>query len=293
MIKNYLKVAWRNLVRNKAHTFINIAGLSVGLACSLLILLWVQNELNVDAFHKNSGQLFTIYDKFYSAHKPIGTYNTSGVLAAVLKKNIPEIEYATGFGFNGDHVFRAGDKVLKLEGNSADADFFKMFSYPLLQGNAQSALNTPASLAISRKMAENFFGSPQNAMAKTIRYDNKRDFTITAVFENLSASSSQKFDFLTNWDAFYQENPWAREMSNIGPGTYIQLRADADPALTRTKIMHYLDKFNKGPRTSESATLGLQRYDEVYLHGNFVDGNLEGGRIGYVNLFSIVAIFFC
>jgi putative ABC transport system permease protein len=291
VIKNYLKVAWRNLVRNKAHTFINIAGLSVGLACSLLILLWVQNELNVDAFHKNSGRLFTIYDKFYSAHKPIGTYNTSGVLAAVLKKNIPEIEYATGFGFNGDHVFRAGDKVLKLEGNSADADFFKMFSYTLLQGKAQSALNTPASLAISRKMAENFFGSPQNALGKTIRYDNKRNFTITAVFENLSASSSQKFDFLTNWDAFYQENPWARDMGNIGPGTYIQLRADADPALTQTKIMHYLDKFNKGPRTSESATLGLQRFDEVYLHGNFVDGNLEGGRIGYVNLFSIVAIF--
>jgi putative ABC transport system permease protein len=291
MIKNYLKVAWRNLVRNKAHTLINIAGLSVGLACSLLILLWVQSELSVDAFHKNGPRLFTVYDRFYSGHKPIATYNTSGPLAAELKKDIPEIEYASGFGFNGQHVFKVGDKILKLEGNSADADFFKMFSYQLLQGNARSALNTPSAIAVSRKMAEDFFGSPQNAIGKTIRYDNKKDFTITAVFENLAANSSQKFDFLTNWDAFYQENPWAREMSNIGPGTYFQLRADANPALVEAKLSHYMDKFNKEPRNSESAILGLQRFDKVYLHGNFADGKPEGGRIGYVNLFSIVAIF--
>src|ERR1700712_1099790 len=135
MIRNYLKVAWRNLVRNKAHSFINIAGLSVGLACSLLILLWVQSELNIDAFHKNSDRLYTVYDRFYSAHKPIATYNTSGILASQLKKDFPEVEYATGFGFGGQHIMRAGNKIIKMEGNSADADFFKMFSYPLLQGS--------------------------------------------------------------------------------------------------------------------------------------------------------------
>ncbi|HEY4325876.1 MAG TPA: ABC transporter permease [Mucilaginibacter sp.] len=291
MIKNYLKVAWRNLVRNKAHTFINIAGLSIGLACSLLILLWVQNELGIDAFHKNVPNLFSVYDRFYSGHKPTATYNTSGPLAAELKRNIPDIEYATGFGFNDQHVFRVGGKVLKLEGNSADADFFKMFSYKLLQGNAATALSTPAALAVSKKMAEDFFGSAQNAIGKTIRYDNKRDFTISAVFENLSANSSQKFDFLTNWDAFYQENPWAREMGNLGPGTFIQLRADANPQAVEAKLVHYLDKFNTTPRNSESATLGMQRFDKVYLHSNFVNGQLEGGRIGYVNLFSIVAVF--
>jgi putative ABC transport system permease protein len=290
MIKNYLKVAWRNLVRNKAHTFINIAGLSVGLACSLLILLWVQNELGIDSFHKNKDRLFTIYDKFYSDHKPIATYNTSGSLPADLKKNIPEIEYATGFGFGGLHLFKSGNKILKLDGNSADADFFKMFSYTILQGNAQSALSSPSDIAVSRKMAEDFFGSPQNAIGKTVRYDNRKDFIISAVFENLPANSSQKFDFIKNWEAFFQENPWARN-EGLGPGTYIQLRADASPALVEKKLTHYLDKYSKVPPTSESVTLGMQRFDEVYLHGNFVDGKLEGGRIGYVNLFSIVATF--
>lgn len=291
MIKNYLKVAFRNLVRNKAHTFINMAGLSVGLACSLLILLWVQSELDVDAFHKNGSRLYKVYDEFYSDHKPILTYNNSGPLAAQLKKDIPEIEYSSGFGFNGGHVFRVGDKVLKMQGSSADKDFFKMFSYPLMQGSVQSALGTPADLAISRKMAENFFGSAQNAIGKTIRYDNKKDFTISAVFENLPANASQKFDFLTNWEAFYQDNPWAREMGNLGPGTYIQLRADANPDLVKAKLKHYLDKFNRNPPDAYSAKLGIQRFDKVYLHGNFVDEQPEGGRIGYVNLFSIVAVF--
>ncbi len=290
MIKNYLKVAWRNLVRNKAHTFINIAGLSVGLACSLLILLWVQNELGIDSFHKNKDRLFAVYDKFYSDHKPIATYNTSGSLPADLKRNIPEIEYATGFGFGGQHLFKSGNKILKLEGNSADADFFKMFSYPILQGNAQSALSLPSDIAVSRKMAEDFFGCPQNAIGKTVRYDNSKDFIISAVFENLPVNSSQKFDFIKNWEAFFQENPWARN-EGLGPGTYIQLRADANPALVEKKLTHYLDKYSKEPPTSESVTLGMQRFNEVYLHGNFVDGKLEGGRIGYVNLFSIVATF--
>src|ERR1700712_1468917 len=98
MIRNYLKVAWRNLVRNKAHSFINIAGLSVGLACSLLILLWVQNELGVDAFHKNNSRLFTVYQKFDVDHKAVGGYGTSGILDTLIKKDIPEVEFATGFG---------------------------------------------------------------------------------------------------------------------------------------------------------------------------------------------------
>src|SRR5271165_1328744 len=102
-----------------------------------------------------------------------------------MKKFIPEIEYSTNYGFNSDNTFRVGNKILKIKGNAADSDFFKMFSFPLLEGNAKNALNTPVSIAISRKMAGDFFGSPQAAMGKTIRYENKKDFTVTAVFEDL------------------------------------------------------------------------------------------------------------
>src|SRR5580698_5685073 len=94
MIRNYLKVAWRNMLRNKAHTFINIAGLSVGLACSLLILLWVQNELSIDAYHSNGDRLYQVFEREYYDHKVDGNYDTAPMLAAELKKKIPEIEYA-------------------------------------------------------------------------------------------------------------------------------------------------------------------------------------------------------
>src|SRR6202012_485552 len=169
MIRNYLKVAWRNLLKNKAHTFINVAGLSVGLACSLLILLWVQNELSVDAYHVNGDRLYKVYEREYYDHKIDGNYDTPAPMAEELKKVIPEIQYATSMqDGNDDHTFRAGNKTIKLSGMFAGADLFKMFSFPLLEGTPHDALNSPLSLAISQKMANMFFGNPEAAMGKTI-----------------------------------------------------------------------------------------------------------------------------
>ncbi|MGZ3874827.1 MAG: ABC transporter permease [Mucilaginibacter sp.] len=292
MIKNYIKVAWRNLVRNKAHTFINMAGLSVGLACSLLILLWVQNEQQVDAFHKNGAHLYSVYERQYFDHKVTAQYYTPGVLAAEMKRVIPEVAYATNAVFYEQHTFKAGDKVLKIKGGSADADFFKMFSFPLVAGNEQNALNTASGIALSERMAGDFFGSSRQAMGKTIRVDNRKDFVITAVFKDVGSNSSINFDYLINWASFLQDNPWAKEWGNNTPYTYIQLRSDANAAVVDKKITHFLenlDKYEKkGTFTQE---LGLQRFDEVYLHGNFTNGKIDGGRIGYVHLFSMVAVF--
>ena len=282
MIRNYLKVAWRNLVRNKAHTFINIAGLSVGLACSLLILLWVQNELSVDAFHANGSRLYAVVERQYYDNKVVGQYSVPGVLANEMKKVIPEVEYATNFGFNNDNTFRVGDKILKLNGSAADSDFFKMFSFPLLEGNAKTALKTPVSIAISRKMAEDFFHSPHDAIGKTIRYENKKDFTVTAVFEDLPKNSSLKFEFLINWDNFLKENSWATQWGNNGPIAYIQLRADANPILVDKKITRFLDKLNKEQSKAFREELGLQKFSAVYLHSHFdSNGTPDGGRVEY------------
>ncbi|HJP64654.1 MAG TPA: ABC transporter permease, partial [Mucilaginibacter sp.] len=294
MIRNYLKVAWRNLSKNKAHTFINIAGLSVGLVCSILILLWVQNELSVDAFHKNASRLYSVYERQYGDNRIRGGWNTPGVTADEMKKVVPGVELATPFAFNEPHVFSIGEKKLKLTGNSAGADFFRMFSYPILAGTAQSALSSPESISISRSMAEQFFGSPQAALGKTIRYDNADNLKITAVFENLPNNVSEKFDFLTNWDVFTKANSWSKEWGNNGPLTFLLLRPDADAAAIDKKIVHFLDTYTKVDRKTSKfyIDLGLQKYSDTYLHGNFNEkGRIDGGRIEYVKLFSIVAIF--
>ncbi|MFB9844172.1 ABC transporter permease [Mucilaginibacter ginsenosidivorans] len=294
MIKNYLKVAWRNLSKNKTHTFINIAGLSVGLVCSILILLWVQNELAMDSFHKNSSRLYSVYASQYYDHKAHGTYNTPGPAAEEMKKVIPEIEYASPYAFTNPATFQAGDKILKMNGNSAGPDYFKMFSYPLIEGNAQNALKGPVAIAISRKMAVAFYGSPAAAINKTIRYNNDKSLTVTAVFEDMGANVSEKVDFITNWKVFTDDNSWALEWGNNGPSAYIMLRPDANAALVEKKITRFLDKYNNLDRKTATfiIDLALQPYSEKYLHGNFDDqGRIDGGRIAYVRLFSIVAVF--
>lgn len=292
MIKNYLKVAWRNLVRNKAHTFINMAGLSVGLACSLMILLWVQNELNMDAFHKNGKSLYQVYEQQHFDNKVNGQYYTPGVLAAELKRVLPEVQYAMNAEFYDEHTFKVGDKIIKLSGGSADADFFKMFSYPLIQGNAENALHAVSDIAISKKMAEDFFGSAQSAMGKTVRLDNRKDFIVSSVFENVGANSSLKFDYLINWLSYLEDNPWAKQWGNNTPYTYIQLRPDANADLVDQKVRHLLEKLDADEKPGTfTQELALQKFDEVYLHSNFKEGKIDGGRIEYVHLFSIVAVF--
>jgi putative ABC transport system permease protein len=293
MIRNYIKIAWRNLWNNKVFSITNIFGLALGLACSLLILLWVQSELSMDASNANTDKLYTLYRRVYADHQVRADYNTPGVLSAQIKKDLPDdVQYATSMAWSDWKTFQVGDKIIKVEGTFASDDYFKTFSYPLLQGTAATALNTPASIAISKSMAASFFGSPQAAIGKSIRYENKRDFTITAVFDDLPKTSSRQFKFLINWYQFLSENSWAKTWDSNGPTTFIMLNKNTNAAAFDKKLTHYLDNYDtdqkKGVFTEE---LTMQRFDEGYLHGNFENGKISGGRIEYVHMFSIVAVF--
>jgi len=291
MFKNYLLTALRNFWRNKTFSAINTLGMALGMAFCLLILLWVQDEKSVDAFHANSKQLYALYEKQYYDNKTEAHYSTPGVLADELKKIIPEIVYATAYAWTNNTTFSAGDKILKEKGNNAGEDFFSMFSYPLLEGSAATALNSPVSIAVSRKMAEYFFGNPSTAMGKTIRCENKTDYKISAVFENLSNKVSDKFDYIINWSSFLESNSWAKEWGNNGPSTFVMLRKDADPILVGKKIIHFIDKYNNEQAAGFKLELYMQRFGEKYLNSNFKNGQPHGGRIEYVRLFSITAMF--
>lgn len=290
MIKNNLKVAWRNFTRGGSHTIINVAGLAVGLACSLLIMLWVQDERSVDGFHANGKQLYQVYERQKNNGKIDANYYTQGLLADELKKRVPEVQYASGLEQNHPFTFEAGNKVIKMDGSYAGTDFFRMFSYPLLQGTAETALNTPDGIAISRKMAEDFFGSADKAMGKPIRYENRISLHVTAVFENIPANSSQQFDFLRSWKAFLAENAWANNWGSASPATLVQLRADADPVKVGEKIKGFINLYRKQTNDAHTEII-LQPYTEKYLHSTFKNGKADGGRIEYVRLFSFVAIF--
>ncbi len=259
MIKNYLLVALRNLRRNKVFSFINILGLALGMACSLLILLWVNDERNMDRFNKNTEQLYSVYERQYYDSKIDAFHATPGILADEMKRVLPEVQYASGLAWEDLSTFQAGDKIMKESGNHAGADFFKMFSYKLLAGNAANSLNSPVSIAISRKMANDFFRSPQAAIGKTIRYANQKDFTVKAVFENVPENASEKFDYIINWQSFLDEQPWAKEWGNNGPRTLLMLCAGTDPVTFEKKIVHFLDNYNKEQSKGFRIQLGIQR----------------------------------
>ena len=294
MLKNYLKTAWRNIIRSKGFSAINITGLALGLTCSLIIMLWVNDEKSVDGFHKNGKNLYQVYERNYFDGKVDAVYNTQGLLAEELKRVVSEVQYASGFESvsapGSGSTFEVDDKTAKMNGMFAGEDFFKMFSYHLLQGSAVNALNEPNGIAISKNMATYFFKNADDAIGKTIRFENEEELKVTAVFDNISSNSSQQFDFLRTWTDFVKQNNWANNWGSTDPQTFIQLKPGANATIVQSKIKNFIYKYQEKNK-SFVTELVLQPYSERYLHSNFKDGYLDGGRIEYVNLFSIIAVF--
>ncbi|MGA0557897.1 ABC transporter permease [Larkinella sp. VNQ87] len=291
MIRNYLTVAWRNLISNKAFTIINILGLALGMAASLLIFLWIRDELSIGTQYKNGAHLYRIMEREYTDGKVVADDDTPGLLADELKKQFPEVVHAAGFSWQEGHVLSVGTKVMRHTGGFAGADWFSIYSIPLLAGAPATALDAPNSLAISRKLAGLYFGSPQKALGQPIRFDNQTDYQVTAVFENLPATSPDHYDFLLSWPAFLAREPWLKEWTNGGPATRIQLRPDADVAQVDAKLKWFLKGRNTDFGPTFYINLFLHAEKDAYLYSNFKEGYLDGGRIEYVQLLGIVAVF--
>lgn len=290
MYKNYLTTAWRNLKRNKIFSFINILGLSLGITCSLFIYLWVQDERSYDGFHAHGDQLYQVIvntrDKDGSISNSMDA--TPGLLAEELKKQIPEIEHTAMVVWENEQLFTANQKIGKEKGRYASPDFFEMFSFPLLQGNAKTALASPDNIVISEKLARNYFGT-QNPLGKTVRIDNKRDYIVSGIVANTPENSSIRFDFMLPIQHCFEDNQWmVSGWGHYGPPTYVMLRPDATAEIINAKIKNFLTRQDK---SVDDKLLMLQPYKNMYLYSRFTKGIADGGKIEYVRLFSIVAIF--
>lgn len=289
MLLNHFKIAWRNLLRNRSFSLINIIGLALGLACSLLIMLWIKSETAVDRFHNNGKYLYQVYARNHNDGKVEGAYYLQGLLADELKKSFPEIEYASGFEQPFEFNFIANQKPAKMKGTFASEDFFRMFSFPMLQGDPKSALSNPESIVISKKMAEYFYGSAEKAIGKNLEFDKRQDLLITGVYD-IPSSSSLQFDYLRSWKAFIAENAWVNNWNSTSPAVFVQLKSTADLQQTENKIRDFVHRYTT--KTKDVYTeLALQPFGERYLYNNFKDGYPNGGRIEYVRLFRIVALF--
>jgi ABC-type antimicrobial peptide transport system permease subunit len=284
MLKYYFLIALRNVIRYKAFTAINILGLSIGLACSILIYIWVKDELSFDRYHKNAENIYRVYEKqYYSGGETFLAFATPEPLAKALKQDIPEIINATRLNLFWETLLvRYGDKVFnETRGYAADQEALEMFTYPFIYGDQSVALKDPYSIVLTRSMVEKYFGN-ENPVGKSLNINNKYELTITGVMEDVPLNSHVRWEFLVPfefmlevWD--YPEGLWSSNTFR----TYIQLSPGTSKEVVEKKIINFIQKHYE-----TDIELYLQPLLKTHLYSI-----LGGGPIQYVNIFTIIALF--
>jgi putative ABC transport system permease protein len=288
MLKHNLLLIYRNFLRAKGFFFINLIGLAVGLVCTLLIYLWVHDEMNMNAFHAKDSQLYQVMEHQKYADELMTTTSTPGILAETMKAEVPEVEYAATTTWINPFTLSVKENNVKAKGYYVGEDYFNIFSFNLLQGNADLVLKDKLSMVISHDLAIRLFGVAEDAVGKVVELQHDKSFHVTGVFENLPSNSSFQFDFVLPFELFKEENEWVAQWGNNGPSTYIILHEGVDPVAFSEKIKDFVKSKDKD---DSNVSLFVQKYSERYLHGRFENGVQSGGRIEYVNLFSVIAIF--
>ncbi|UCE20953.1 MAG: ABC transporter permease, partial [Candidatus Aminicenantes bacterium] len=292
MFQNYLKVTWRNIKRYKGYSSINIIGLAVGLACCILILLWVQDELSYDRFHANADDIYRAVTEYQKTKPATHYWPVCAPLAPALKEDYPEIIKATRFTrLRRGQLVKYGDKsLLETQVCLADPDFLEMFTFPLLQGDPASVLSDPNSVVITEDMATKYFGT-ENPLGKTLTINNEYDFIVTGIMKNVPHNSHLQFDFLLPFIRIeYFEPGWAvlDNWTLSGYATYVMLQKGSSLQELNRKIKDYIQKHV----AKSQDLLYLQRLKDIHLYSSHIQFGIEGqGNIKYVYIFSVVALF--
>ncbi len=291
MFRHNLLLTYRNFKRYKSTFIINLIGLSSGLACALLIFLWVSDELSVDKFHKQDSQLYQILENVQQAGDTITRQTTAGPTAEALAEEMPEVALAvtatTDYLTNA--TLSVNDNDLKAEGIYASADYFNLFSYDLIQGAKDQVLSDKKSIVISESLAANLFGTTEDVVGKAIVWQHDKQYQVSGIFSDLPSNASVQFDWVLTFEGFKDENEWVTNWYNTAPQTYVLLREGTDVAQFNRKIADLVRTKTEG--NADHRTPFAARYSERYLYGQYENGAQAGGRIEYVRLFSIIALF--
>ena len=287
MLKNYFKVAFRSLLRNKGFSVINILGLAIGMASAAIILLWVQNEISYDRFHDKDKRLFEIWQNDLRDGGLQSGTPTPQLLGPALKKDYPEIENAARIGWNQYILFGYQNKSVKVNGTWADPSFLTMFSFPLLKGDPKTALLDPHSIVLTQSAAKKLFGD-ENPMGKVLKFDNQENFMVTGVMKDLPNNTQFDFEFL-NSSAFLESKGWMdADWTDVSIRTFVLLKPNATATEVTEKIKDIVKKYSRGLSKS---TVFLYPVNQLRLYSKFENGKPIGGRIEIVRIFSLVALF--
>jgi len=295
MIRNFFRVAVRNFMRQKFYSFINIFGLTSGLACTLFIYLWVSDELQHDRFHTDIDRIYQVVTNLQWDGSTLTWNETPGPLADEIRAAVPEAQYVARTTNDGEQLFQVGENIFQEKGYFGDPEFFKIFSFTIVQGNTINPLTNKSSVAISEALAHKLFGN-DSPIGKTVTVQKKFNQTVTAVFANPTAQSSLQFEFVMPYAilADYRKPEW----SNADFSLYVKLNKGASASAAIDKINLQADKvaLAQAKAAGENGDTNytnyyMQPFADRYLNSTFENGVPVGGRIKYVQIFSIVALF--
>jgi putative ABC transport system permease protein len=299
MFKNYFKTTWRNLAKDRRFALLNLLGLSTGLACTLLIYLWVTDELQMDKFHQNDARLYQVMENRIQGPNIWTAPSAPAPEADALAKEMPEVQYAVAtieaemstlsVGNDSAPESSTPERDIKSNGLYAGVDFFHVFSYKLIHGNPGQVLADKKAIVLSDLLARRLFGTTENLIGKTVQFQHEQPYTISGIFTAPGVHSSEQFDFvlpiLGQKDAEDNRSNW----DNTFCSTYLVLKPGADAAQFNAKIAGLIVR--KSNNQIKYRTPFIQRYSDIYLYGRYEAGVQSGGRMDYVRLFSLIALF--
>lgn len=294
MLGNYLKVALRNLLRQKGYSFINIVGLAVGMTCCILIMLWVVNELSFDRFHENADRIYRLCHRITIGGNESRGASGSAPMAPAIMQKYPEVVNAARLTSENRILVQYQEKVFYEEMvRYADNSVFEVFTFPMIRGDVGSALQAPYSVVITQEIARKYFRD-EDPVGKTLRMDGRNDFTVTGVVRDVPQNSHFSFDLLCSFQTLYAEERQGVDVWGwFGYYTYLLLDQKSDwteleekfPALIETHMGATLQ------RVGASVELFLQPLSSIHLYSKLQGELTAGGDIGYIYLFSGIAVF--
>ncbi len=290
MFHSFILLTFRNLWKHKVYSFINIFGLALGIAASILILLWVHDEVNFDRFLPNGDRLQQVYVSAKFDGKintwrsvPLPTYEA-------MKSADHRITNSVVTGWGSEHLLTVGSTRLMIDGLYVSEEFLEMFAFPLKVGTAEQVLDDPNSIVISESLAKALFDD-EDPLGKTIRLDDEHDLIVSGLLEDVPDQSTFQFDYLLTWKFREQTNPWVRENTtnwgNYSFQVFVEIGEDAAPKEVEAQIKDMLTEQGQDDIERELFFHPLYMW---HLYGNFENGKNIGGQIDYVRLFTTIAI---
>ncbi|WP_108803942.1 ABC transporter permease [Aquimarina sp. Aq107] len=285
MIFNYIKIAFRSLLKNKGYSFLNIFGLAIGITCASLIFLWVEDELSFNTSFADQDQVYYIPTNQNYEGEWRTFYSTPGPLAQAMKDEVPGVIKATRSS-SEERLFTVGDNAINKRGRYADADFLEIFNLKFIEGTRENAFNNPEAIILTLETAEQLFGKNDKVLGKTIKVNNRDNYVITGVVENLPKNITFPFDWVAPFERYQDGAEWMNEYGSNFSDTFVKLSPEANIAEVDNKIREIIP--SKNPNTDTYAFLHALKH--WHLKSKFEGGEKVGGRIKYVRLFSIIAL---